>query len=122
MDPYFLVRERMSQSEKKEDEIFRLPRPLEDVPNLTESLIESIGSGIIITEMNDTITYINQAGEEMLCYSKGEVIGKPFSLFGLKEKQNVSYSFLDHPDNLDARREGWMKRKDELEIPVGFTI
>jgi len=112
----------MNQPEKKEDEIFRLPRTLEDVPNLTESLIESIGSGIIITEMNDTITYINQAGEDMLGYLKEEVIGKSFSLFGLKEKRSASYSFLDHPDNLDTRREGWMKRKDEVEIPVGFTV
>jgi PAS domain S-box-containing protein len=122
MDGHPLESERMNQPEKKEDEIFRLPRTLEDVPNLTESLIESIGSGIIITEMNDTITYINQAGEEMLGYSKEEVIGKPFSLFSLKEKQSSSYSFLDHPDNLDTRREGWMKRKDEVEIPVGFTV
>ena len=95
---------------------------LESATNLTESLIESIGSGIIITEMNDTITYINQAGEKILGYSKGEVIGKLFGLFGLDEKQNVSSSFLDHPDNLDTRREGRMKRKDGDEIPVGFTI
>ncbi len=112
----------MGQAEKREGENLRLGQVLESATNLTESLIESIGSGIIITEMNDTITYINQAGEKILGYSKGEVIGKPFGLFGLNEKQNVSYSFLDHPDNLDTRREGQMKRKDGDEIPVGFTI
>src|SRR4030066_2462161 len=112
----------MSQAEKREDESLRLSQALESATNITESLIESIGSGIIITEMNDTITYINQAGEKILCYSKGEVFGKTFGLFGLNEKQNVSYSFLDHPDNLDTRREGRMKRKDGDEIPVGFTI
>ncbi|MDI6763571.1 MAG: ATP-binding protein [Thermodesulfobacteriota bacterium] len=112
----------MGQAEKREGENLRLSQVLESATNLTESLIESIGSGIIITEMNDTITYINQAGEKILGYSKGEVIGKPFGLFGLNEKQNVSYSFLDHPDNLDTRREGRMKRKDGDEIPVGFTI
>lgn len=112
----------MSQAEKREDESLRLSQALESATNITESLIESIGSGIIITEMNDTITYINQAGEKILGYSKGEVFGKTFGLFGLNEKQNVSYSFLDHPDNLDTRREGRMKRKDGDEIPVGFTI
>ena len=112
----------MGEAEKREGESLRLSQPLESVTNITESLIESIGSGIIITEMNDTITYINQAGEKILGYSKGEVFGKPFGLFGLNEKQNVSYSFLDHPDNLDTRREGRMERKDGDEIPVGFTI
>lgn len=95
---------------------------LESRTNLTESLIESIGSGIIITEMNDTITYINQAGERILGYSKEELIGRPFSLLGLNEKPSLSYSILDHTDNLDTRREGRLKRKDGNEIPVGFTI
>ena len=112
----------MDQTEKREDEILGLTRALENAPNITESLIESIGSGIIITEMNDTVTYINRAGEKILGYSKGEAIGRTFDLFGLKEKQSISHSFLDNPDDLDTRREGRMKRKDEVEIPVGFTI
>lgn len=112
----------MGQAEKIESEGLRLNQALESSTNITESLIESIGSGIIITEMNDTITYINQAGEKILGYSKGEVIGKPFGLFGLNEKLNVSHSFLDQSDNLDTRREGRMNRKEGNEIPVGFTI
>lgn len=114
--------ERAEQAEKREDELVRLTRSLESAQNITKSLIESIGSGIIITGMNDMITYLNRGGEKILGYSKGEVIGKPFSLFGLQEKQNVSYSFLDDPDGLDTRREGRMQRKDQSEIPVGFTI
>lgn len=90
--------------------------------NLTESLLESIGSGIIITAMDDTVTYINRAGERMLNYSRKEVIGKPFRLFGLTEKPMVSPSFFDQDDTLETRREGRMKRKDGREIPVGFTI
>lgn len=99
-----------------------LSQALESGPNIAESLIQSIGSGIVITEMNDTITYINQAGEKILGYSKGEIIGKPFRIFELNEKQNNSYTFLNHSDNLDTRREGRMKRKEGNEIPVGFTI
>jgi len=114
--------ERMDPGEKREDEILRLTRSLESAQNITKSLIESIGSGIIITGMNDMITYINRGGEKILGYSKGEVIGKPFSLFGLQEKQNISYSFLEDPDGLDTRREGGMRRKDRSEIPVGFTV
>jgi PAS domain S-box-containing protein len=110
------------QVRQKEEALQRLTRELEDVKNFTESIIQSIGSGIIIIEMNDRITYINKAGERILGYSKDEVIGKPFRIFGLKEKESVIHSLLDNPDDLDTRREGWMKRKDQGEIPVGFTI
>jgi PAS domain S-box-containing protein len=113
------IEEKIAQ---KEEAIEQLKQDLEDVKNFTESIIQSIGSGIIITEMNDTITYINRAGERMLGYSKKELLGNPFSIFGLKEKQSVIPSFLNNPDDLDTRKEGWMKKKDHTEFPVGFTI
>jgi PAS domain S-box-containing protein len=107
---------------QKEIAIQKLTQELEDVRNFTESIIQSIGSGIIITEMNDTITYINRAGERILGYSKHELIGKPFDLFSLREKPNLIHSLLGNPDDLDTRKEGWMRRKDNIEFPVGFTI
>jgi PAS domain S-box-containing protein len=113
------IEEKIAQ---KEEVIEQLTQDLEDVKNFTESIIQSIGSGIIITEMNDTITYINRAGERILGYSKKELLGKSFSIFSLKEKQSVIPSFLNNPDDLDTRKEGWMKKKDHTEFPVGFTI
>ena len=113
------IEEKLAQ---KEEIIQHLIRELEDVKNFTESIIQSIGSGIIITEMDDTITYINRAGERILGYSKEELLGKPFSIFGLREKQSVIPSFLNNPDDLDTRKEGWMRRKDDAEFPVGFSI
>lgn len=107
---------------KKEEEILHLRRELEDVRNFTESIIESIGSGIIICRINDAITYINKAGENILGYSKEEILGKHFSILGLREKQKEFNPFIDHPDEFDMRREGWIKRKDQVELPVGFTI
>ncbi len=122
MDPKISTRDIEERIAQKEDIILHLTRELEDVKNFTESIIQSIGSGIIITEMNDTITYINRAGERMLGYSKGNLMGKPFSIFGLREKQSIIPSFLNNPDDLDTRKEGWMKKNDHTEFPVGFTI
>ena len=107
---------------QKEEVIEQLARELRDVKNFAESIIQSIGSGIIITEMNDTITYINRAGERILGYAKEELIGQPFSLFGLREKQSLIPSFLNNPDDLDTRKEGWMRKKNRNEFPVGFAI
>jgi len=122
MDQNLLTNEIEEKIAQKEEVIQHLTRQLEDVKNFTESIIQSIGSGIIITEMNDTLTYINRAGERMLGYSKEEVIGRPLSIFALREKQSAIPSFLNNPDDLDTRREGWMKKKDHTEFPVGFTV
>jgi PAS domain S-box-containing protein len=106
----------------KEDEIRRLKRQLEDVQNFMESIIQSIGSGIILTQMDDIITYINRAGEKILGYTRPQLMGKSFDIFGLREKRSIVHSLLDHPDDLDMRKEGWMKKKGGVEFPVGFTI
>ena len=122
MDQRVSTRE-MDGTIKKEEVIHRLTQELEDVKNFTDSIIQSIGSGIIITGMNDTITYINRAGERILGYSKDELVNKPFSIFGLREKQSdIRSLFFDNPDDHDTRKEGWMRRKDHNEFPVGFTI
>ena len=88
MDQLISTREIDAKMAKKEEAIQRLTQELEDVKNFMDSIIQSIGSGIIITGMNDTISYINRAGERILGYSKEELINKPFSIFSLREKHN----------------------------------
>ena len=115
-------KEMLDELVKKEESIYRLTQELEDVKNFMESIIQSIGSGIIITGIHDTVTYINKAGERILGYSKDELVGKSFGIFSLREKQSIVHSLLNNPDDLDTRKEGWMRRKDRVEFPVGFTI
>jgi PAS domain S-box-containing protein len=122
MDQNPLTKELSKKMARKEEEIQRLTRELEDVKNFTESMIQSIGSGILIARMNDAITYINRAGERILGYSKNELIGSPFRSLDLREKQGVIHSLLDNPEDLDTRKEGWMRAKNGVEFPVGFTI
>jgi PAS domain S-box-containing protein len=107
---------------KKDEEIQRLGRELEDVKNFMESIFQSIGSGIMVTRVNDMITYVNRAGERILGFSKDELIGKPLSNLSLREKQSVVQSLLNNPEDVDTRREGWMRKKDGAEFPVGFSI
>ncbi|MEI9477333.1 MAG: ATP-binding protein [Deltaproteobacteria bacterium] len=122
MNQTLSIKELSERMGSKEEEVQRLTRELEDVKNFTESIIQSIGSGILIARINDAVTYINRAGERILGYSKNELIGRPFSSLGLREKQGVVPSLLDNPEDLDTRKEGWMRRKDGVEFPAGFTI
>ena len=122
MDQLISTGEIAEKMAKKEEAIQRLTQELEDVKNFMDSIIQSIGSGIIITGINDTISYINRAGERILGFSKEELINRPFSIFGLREKQSDIHSLFDNPDDQDTRKEGWMTRKDRSEFPVGFTV
>jgi len=122
MNPQPFVKEANDRLGNKDEEIQRLGRELEDVKNFMESIFQSIGSGIMVTHVNDTITYVNRAGERILGFSKNELIGKPFSSLSLREKQSVVQSLLNNPEDLDTRREGWMRKKNGAEFPVGFSI
>lgn len=122
MNQRLSIKEMNAWIEEKEEVIQRLTQELEDVRNFTDSIIQSIGSGIIITGMNDIITYINRAGEKILGFSQNDLITQPFSIFGLREKQSDIRSLFDDSDDHDTRKEGWMRRKDHQEFPVGFTI
>ena len=117
-----LKRESDGKAIRTDDVVQQLSQELDDVKNFMESIIQSIGSGIIITGVRDQITYINRAGERILGFSKEDLVGEPITILGLREKQSVLRSLLDHQDDTDTRKEGWMRGKDQVDVPVGFTL
>jgi PAS domain S-box-containing protein len=116
------VKDLESETRDPSMEIQRLKQEIKDLHNFMESIFQSIGSGIVLTGEQDTITYINPAGANLLGYSKGELLGKPVTLIGLREKPTLTPYLLESPDGPDTRKEGWMRRKDGSEFPVGYTI
>jgi len=106
----------------KELEVQGLNEEVQRLRAFTESLIQSISSGLILVDTKEQITYFNRAAEKVLGYSRKEVIGKPFAIFSLREKkQTMPTPFMNHGE-MDSRREGLIRRKDKVEIPVGFNI
>ncbi len=100
----------------------RQHKEVQQLRTFTESLIQSISSGLILVNTKEQITYFNRAAEKILGYSRKDVVGKPFTIFSLKEKkQTMSTPFKNH-DEMDSRREGVILRKDKVEIPIGFNI
>jgi PAS domain-containing protein len=96
---------------KKDEEIQRLARELDDVKNFMESIFQSIGSGIMVTGVNDMITYVNRAGERILGFSQNELIGKPLSSLSLRENKAWSNPFSTTPKTwTPGERDGCAKR------------
>ena len=110
------------QLKAKDLEIQRLNEEVQRLRAFTESLIQSIGSGLILVDTKERITYFNRAAEKILGYSRKEVIGKPFTTFSLREKKQTMPTPFKNHDEMDSRREGIILRKDKVEIPIGFSI
>jgi len=103
-------------------EIQRLNEEVQRLRAFNESLIQSIGSGLILVDPNERITYFNRAAEKILGYSGKEVVGKPFTTFSLRENKQTMPTPFKNNDEIDSRREGIILRKDKVEIPIGFNI
>ena len=103
-------------------DIQRLNEEVQRLRAFIESLIQSISSGLILVDTNERITYFNRAAEKILGYSRKEIIGKPFTIFSLKEKKQTMPTPFKNHDEMDSRRESIILRKDKMEIPIGFNI
>ena len=103
-------------------DVQRLNGEVQQLRVFTESLIQSISSGLILVNTKEQITHFNRAAAEILGYSSKEVVGKPFTIFSLREKrQTMPTPFKNHHE-MDSRREGIIFRKDKVKIPIGFNI
>lgn len=103
-------------------EVQRLNEEIQQLRAFAESLIQSISSGLILVDTRDQITYYNRAAEKILGYPRKEVVGKPFTIFSLREKKQTIPTPFTNDDEMDSRREGIIVRKDKVEIPIGFNI
>jgi PAS domain S-box-containing protein len=66
-------------------------KELIELKNFNESILQNISSGVITTDLDGKITFINRSAEEMILkYSSSEFLGKHLSiLVGEKESQKM---------------------------------
>lgn len=118
-------KDKVNQGDKlggMELEVQRLNEEIQQLRAFAESLIQSISSGLILVDTRDQITYYNRAAEKILGYPRKEVVGKPLTIFSLREKKQTIPTPFTNDDEMDSRREGIILRKDKVEIPIGFNI
>jgi len=106
----------------RERDVQRQHKEVQQLRTFTESLMQSISSGLILVNTKEQITHFNRAAEKILGYSREEIVGKPFTIFSLKEKKQTLPTPSKNHDEMDSRKEGVILRKDKVEIPIGFNI
>jgi len=103
----------------------KLELEITDLKNFNESIIQSIGSGLITLDLEKRITSFNRAAEEILSWTAGEVIGLFLEeMLPVEEVQRLlpEAEWRDLKDSLLLHREMEITRKDRKRIHVGYTV
>ncbi len=103
----------------------KLEQEITDLKNFNESVIQSIGSGLITLDLEKRITSFNQAAEEILGWSASEVIGLYLEEALPAEEVQRLLPQPDWPEVKDSsllHREMEITRKDRKRIYVGYTV
>ena len=104
----------ISQRKKLEQEILELK-------NFNESIIQSIGSGLVTLDLEQKITSFNSGAEEITGYMSDEVIGKYLEeIMPADEGRRLLPDFGGNPSPLN--REMVISVKDGKKIDIGFTV
>lgn len=95
-----------------------------EVEERTQSMLETIGEGIVLTDEKGIITYVNPAFVKMLGYSGGELVGTDpadfFTVYDLKEKP-LAPEFLSNSAAVTARKQEvrvLLQAKDDGKVAV----
>ena len=102
----------------------RLEQEITDLKNFNESIIQSIGSGLMTINLERRISSFNQAAEEITKWSAYEILGKHIDKILSEheaqtllpiQKEKAERSYLLH-------QEMELTRKDGKRIHIGFTV
>ncbi len=108
---------------EREASINDMEKQLVDVKQFSESVLQSLSSGIISVDQKGKISYMNKGAEKILRFTFKEITGRPLSkAFTLKEKELDFFTKDRVSEDQALGREKTLVRKDGLEIPIGFTI
>jgi PAS domain S-box-containing protein len=93
-----------------------------ELKNFNESIIQSMGSGLLTADLEHRITSFNMGAEQALGYNSSDVIGQPLEEIFPDELCERLLSNVDDPDQGLLNRE--LQVVDKLGHPVfiGFTV
>lgn len=100
----------------------KLEQEITDLKNFNESIIQSIGSGLITIDLDERITSFNQSAEEMMGYRAYEVMGHYLhEIFPAEECRKLLPKNNGKSESL-WNREMELTTRDQKKIHVGFTV
>ncbi len=102
----------------------KLEQEITELKNFNESIIQSIGSGLITLDLERRITFFNRAAEEILGWYAEEVIGNRLEKFFSAEEtaKLLPDDAETQTESSPLHREMELRRKNGKGIHLGFTV
>lgn len=110
-----IIEERTLEIRIKNSELEKVVKKLETLSHENELILNSAGEGIFGMDLEGNITFCNPAGESMLGYDTGELIGKPCTVIFNPTKTNIpvpAYTGQHHQ----------FLKKDKTKLSVEYVI
>ena len=108
-------------AQRSEEQLRKKQLDLTYLQGLYGDVIQSMSSGLVITDLVGEIVSLNRSGEQILRRSEDDLVGGQLEDAGiLSAKQWVRY--LQEPKTITVRSEGECRRGDGTLIHVGFTL
>jgi two-component system sensor histidine kinase PilS (NtrC family) len=102
--------------------LYRHRRELDDLKKLNEKILAQLKSGIITTDAEGKIIFVNPVAEEILGYRRSEMMGISWHRFLGRPVEQIDDRWLAEEAKSFTRCEIRVHRKDGKEIPIGFTV
>lgn len=99
-----------------------LEQEITELKNFNESIIQSMGAGLVTLDLERKITSFNNGAEDVLGYKAEEVVGKFLEDVLPAEESRKLLPDSVTPDQSPLDREIELTRKDKTKVYVGFTI
>ena len=100
----------------------KLEQQITDLKNFNESIIQSMGSGLITLNLEKKITSFNNSAEVILGYKQTEILGKNLNEIFPEEANHrlIQTNDLSYQSPLDREME--LTRKDGSKIFIGYSV
>jgi len=99
-----------------------LEQEITELKNFNESIIQSMGAGLVTIDLERKITSFNNGAEEVLGFKAEEVVGKYLDEILGEQGRRLMPDSVSQPDQSLLDREIELTRKDKTKVFVGFTI
>jgi two-component system sensor histidine kinase PilS (NtrC family) len=93
-----------------------------NLPRLALQILESINSGLLVTDTREKVVLFNRAAEEITGFSKESVLGRPLKeAVGEKNWETLTRELSSSTPRLE-NREIELVQKMGNAIPIGYTV
>ncbi len=108
-------------AQRSEERLLEKQLDLTYLQGLYGDVIQSMSSGLVITDLDGTVVSLNRSGEEILGRSEDALVGGRIEEAGILSAKHWS-RYLQEPETITVRSESECRRGDGTLIPLGFTL